>query len=222
VLWMKSDKRERKGAHTLADLREIAGLTARLQFAEGMGQERMTSLTCTISHVGRSEIGVAPLRPEVLPKVQSAVILEVTTLRALLQCFTTVKSVSRDGHLILHRPAHPHVVQRRRFPRIELFVGVTVRTPDRPIEPIAAQLINLSLEGCACVMVEPMAPGTSVTVNLAELGLHPSEAEAEVVRCWPTPSHLWVMGLQFRNLTPEQELYLGKYIADFAEQRPDL
>jgi hypothetical protein len=198
----------------------MAGLPGRLSFAQGLAGNRMTHIAGTVRKVDSNEI-VLDIPPGTsLPSAEGAVILEVTTQQHLVQCFTTVRSSSGSG-LTLRTPARPHIVQRRRFPRIDVFIGVTLHTPDRPIEPLAGQMINLSIDGAACVLVEPIAPGTAVTMNLAGMGLHPPEANAIVRRCTPTPSQLWVVGLQFQSLESSQELYLGKYITDFTEPQPE-
>jgi hypothetical protein len=203
------------------DLRSLVGLPGRLSFAEGAGGSRMAHLACTIRRADHSSI-VLDLAPGATPPpAESAVILEVTDEAALVQCFTTVRTAAKGGEVVLRTPARPHVVQRRRFPRVDVFIGVTLHTPDRPIEPLAGQMTNLSMDGAACVLAEPLAPGTPVTANLGGMGMHPPEVSAVVRRCTPTPSQLWVVGLQFQSLVPSQELYLGKYLADFTEQQVD-
>ena len=176
----------------------------------------MVQIPCQVLRVDRSAILVEPTGGAVRPGAESAVILEVLQESALIQCFTTVGRVDKAGGLWLRMPARPHVVQRRRNPRVDIYLGVTIHTPDRPIEETAAQMINLSLNGAACVLTEPIAPGTRITVNLSAMGI-PAEAPAEVVRCVPTPTHLWVVGVRFDRLAPEHERYLSQYIADYAQ-----
>lgn len=214
MLWQS----QRQAPGDSPDLRAIAGLTGHLEVASGPDGEALSHLPCTVGRVTRSEILVTLLRPESIPLPGSAAILEVISLKALIQCFTTVQWTAADGKVALATPARPHVVQRRRFPRVELFLGVTLRPEDRPVEPLPAQMINLSVDGAACVMVEPLTPGSAATLDLTPVGLHPPEVTARVIRCRPSPSHLWLVGLQFEALRPEQEFYLGKYLGDYAEE----
>jgi len=200
-----------------ADLRSIIDHTGRLLFAESTSSNHMTSVSCTVLKVNRNDIVLALTVADGMPQAETAVILEVAQQTAMLQCFTTVREHGPGPRVTLRTPGRPHVLQRRRFPRIDLFLGITLCTPDRPVEQVPAQMINLSLEGAACVLVEPVSPGATLTLNLTAVGLHPAEAEAAVVRCTPTPSHLWVVGVKFLGLRPEQELYLGKYISDVTQ-----
>lgn len=199
------------------DLRTIAGLPGRLSFSEGLSGNRMTHVPCTVRKVDHTHIVLDMPDTAARPAPESAVILEVATGRALLQCFTSVRSIGSGTTVTLRTPARPHVAQRRRFPRVDLFLSITMHTPDRPIEEVAAQMINLSMDGAACVMVEPLQPGVELMLNLTNLGFHPPEVRAVVRRCNPSPSRLWIIGLQFRGLTPEQELYLGKYLEDYID-----
>ena len=215
MLWSKRAT-ESDGTSAI-DLRAIAGHPGRLSFSEGVSTSRMTHVTCTIRKIDHADIVLDMPNAGVRPAPESAVILEVATGRELLQCFTSVRSVGRGSEVVLRTPARPHVVQRRRYPRVDLFLGITLHTPDRPIEEVAAQLINLSMDGCACVMVEPQQPGTELNLNFSNLGFHPAGVKAVVRRCSPSPSRLWIIGLQFQPLLPEQELYLGKYLADYVE-----
>lgn len=217
MLWQRF-KRTVDGPGSPIDLRGIAGQRGRLHFAEHLGGDRMTSLPCLVKKVDRAAILLELASPEAAPQAESAVILEVPNEAALLQCFTTVSSRQPGIEVTLRTPARPHVVQRRRYPRIDVFLSIMVTLPDRPLEPIPAQMTNLSIDGAACVLSEPVPSGTRVALNLTGLGLHPPEALASVVRCLPTPNRLWVIGLKFTDLRPEQELYLGKYLSDFTDQ----
>lgn len=192
------------------NLRQVVGLQAHLQFMEGGAGSRLATVSCTAIKVDRSELTVEVAGNGPLPTLDGAVVLEVTLETALLQCYTTVRAV--HGRLVkLRTPARPHIVQRRRFQRIPLFLSVTLR-PEGAAE-IPSQLINLSLEGAACVLAEPLPPGTASVINLAATGLHPPTVAANVMRCTPTPNQLWVVGLQFLTPTPDQRLYLGKYLS---------
>jgi hypothetical protein len=193
-------------AQEMVNLRQIVGLQSHLQFMDG---SRLESVTCTPVKVDRTELTVEVAGQGPLPQLDGAVVLEVTLETALLQCYTSVQAL--HGRLVkLRIPARPHITQRRRFPRVPLFLSITLR-PEASSE-IPCQAINLSLDGAACVMVEPLPPGTSVAINLAATGLHPPTLRAQVMRCAPTPNQLWVAGLRFDNLTPDQRLYLGKYL----------
>lgn len=192
------------------NLRQIVGLQSHLQFMESGPGSRLLTVSCTAVKVDRSELTLEIAGSGPLPSLDGAVVLDVTLETALLQCYTTVRAV--HGRLVkLRTPARPHIVQRRRFQRVPLFLSVTLR-PDGAAE-VPSQLINLSLEGAACVMAEPLPPGTPLTINLAATGLHPPTVAASVMRCTPTPNQLWVMGLQFLPLTTDQRLYLGKYLS---------
>lgn len=218
MLWQRQGRRTDPASTGRIDLRTLAGLPGRLSFAEGYGGQRMTHAPCTVRKVDHTEITVDLTEAMVTPPPESAVILEVANHNALVQCFTSVIGTGATGSVTLRTPARPHVVQRRRFPRIDLFLGITLHTPDRPIEAVVGQMINLSIDGTAVVLAEPMEPGTPVVLNLANLGFHPPEVDSAVRRCTPTPSRLWVIGLQFRALNASQELYLAKYISDYMEQ----
>lgn len=196
------------------DLRTISGLPGKILFAENDRTRQMTDLSCTVLKVTPTQLIVEPEPAATLPKTGTAVILEVAQQSAMVQCFTTVRAVGPGHRLTLQTPGRPHVLQRRRYPRVDLFLGITVSTPDRPIDQLPAQMINLSCEGSACVLAEPIAPGTSLSLNLTAIGLHPPETIAQVIRCTPTPSQLWVVGVRFQALAPDQEIYLCKYIAD--------
>lgn len=200
------------------NLRQIIGLQSQLQFMEGGSGARLLSVTCTPIKVDRTELTVEVAGNGPLPVLDGAVVLEVTLETALLQCYTSVRAV--HGRLVkLRTPARPHISQRRRFQRVALFLSVTLR-PEGAVE-IPCQVINLSLEGAACVMAEPLLPGTPLVINLAATGLHPPTVRAHVRRCAPTPNQLWVAGLHFDDLNSDQRLYLGKYLsslqADLAE-----
>lgn len=218
VLWQKRGSLPADGHLSAIDLRSMVGLPGRLLFTDGIAGNRMTGVACTVARVDRTEIVIELLQPGTAPHPESAVILEVANHTALTQCFTTVRSLQRGAELSLRTPARPHIMQRRRFPRIDVFVGVTIFTPDRAIAPLAAQMTNLSVDGAACVLVEPLAKGLSVRLNLTTIGLQPPEVDAAVVRCTATPTQLWVAGLQFRNVKPQQEVQLAQYISDFVEQ----
>lgn len=215
MAWFRRSPPVTEGPGSTVDLRSLAGLSGHLLFAHGLRAHQMVRVSCKVTRVDRSEIVVEPTGGTARPGVESAVILEVLHDSALIQCFTTVRRVEKGGSLCLKVPARPHVVQRRRNPRVDIYLGVTLHTPDRPIEEVAAQMINLSLDGAACVLAEPVAPGTAVSLNVSALGLISTQVVAEVVRCVPTPTHLWVLGLRFQGLSPEQEANLSQYIADF-------
>lgn len=200
------------------NLHQIVGLQSHLQFMEGGVGSRLVTVSCTAVKVDRSELTLEVSGTGALPVLDGAVVLEVTLETALLQCFTTVRAV--HGRLVkLRTPARPHIVQRRRFHRVPLFLSVTLK-PEGASE-IPSQLINLSLEGAACVMAEPLPPGTSLSVNLAATGLHPPTVAASVMRCAPTPNQLWMVGLQFLSLTPDQRLYMGKYLSSCQSGPPE-
>jgi hypothetical protein len=203
----------------LKDLRALIGLPGRLTCAEGFAGSRMTHLPCTVRQVDHREIVLAMPDGVSLPRANSAVVLEVAARLALIQCFTTVRMRGQDHTIHLHTPARPHVVQRRRYPRVDLFLSVHIFAPERSITPLPAQLINLSQDGAACVIGEPLEPGMPVRIDLSGIGLFPAEARAEVRRSTPNPAHLWVIGLQFTALLPEQQLYLEKYLAAYL--KPD-
>lgn len=206
-----------EGPGAPVDLSSMVGFTGRLLFAPSPGGSQMIHVPCTVRGVQRSEIMVELESNEVMPQSGSAVILEVVQATALVQCFTSVRRLSGGSRITLGVPSRPHVLQRRRFPRIDLFTAITARYADRPLEELPAQMINLSVDGAACVVAEPVTPGTKLLLNLSPIGLHPADAPVTVVRCTPSPSHLWVVGVKFAGLAAEQELYLGKYISLYTE-----
>ncbi|HWI65048.1 MAG TPA: PilZ domain-containing protein [Symbiobacteriaceae bacterium] len=216
MLWARRPA-DADGATAPVDLRTISGLPGRLSFPEGISGSRMTHVPCTVRKVDHADILLELPEVAARPQPESAVILEVATGRALLQCFTSVRTAGKGPTVILRTPARPHVVQRRRFPRVDLFLGITLHTPDRPIEDVPAQMINLSLDGAACVMAEPLQPDTELVLNFTNLGFHPPEVDAVVRRCSPSPGRLWIIGFQFQSLLPEHELYLGKYLSDYID-----
>lgn len=216
MIWQRRTEPEESAA--TIELRSMAGLPGRLSFAEGYAGNRMAHAACEVRKVDHAEIVLNLAEGAAAPSMESAVILEVASTRALVQSFTSVKSV-RGSEVVLRTPARPHVVQRRRFSRVDVFLSVTLHTPDRPIEAVPAQMINLSIDGAAIVLVEALQPGTPVMLNLSNLGFYPPEVQTVVRRCTPNPSRLWVIGLQFRNLRPEQELYLAKFLQDFVDHQ---
>jgi hypothetical protein len=218
VLWQKRGSLPTDGHLSAVDLRSMVGLPGRLLFTDGITGSRMTHVPCIVRKVDRTEIVIELLQAGTALHPEAAVILEVANHTALTQCFTTVRSRSGGAELSLRTPARPHIMQRRRFPRMDVFVGVTIYTPDRPIAPLAAQMTNLSVDGAACVLVEPLAQGLGVRLNLTSMGLQPPEVDAVVVRCTATPSQLWVVGLQFRGVKPGQEHQLTQFISQFVEQ----
>lgn len=218
--WFKRNQPVTEGPGSAVDLRTLSGMTGRLLFAHGLATKQMVQIPCKVLRVDRSEIILEPTGGSARPGAGSAVILEVLHEVSLIQCFTTILRVGKDSSLTLRVPARPHVVQRRRNPRVDVYVGVTLLTPDRPIEETPAQLINLSLTGAGCVVAEPLAPGSPVTINLAPLGLVPPQITAEVVRCVPTPTHLWLLGLGFAHVYDSQATYLNQYIERFRQSTP--
>lgn len=219
MLWPRRTSPAVDGPGAPVDLRTMANLPGRLLFAEGFTGNRMAAVPCVLVKADRSDIVVEVGDTAHVPPPETAVILEVIQPTALLQCFTSVRSSARAPLIMLRTPARPHILQRRRFPRIDLFLGISLHTSENPAEEIASQMINLSVDGAACVLVEPQAPGTRVTLNLAAMGLHPPEVGGTIVRCTPSPNRLWVVGVKFHPLLPGQELYLGKYISDFVDPR---
>lgn len=215
--WFRRSPTAQEGPGSTVDLRDMAGLTGHLLFAHGIRAHQMVKVPCQVLKVDRAEILLQPTGGPARPGAQSAVILEVVQQSALVQCFTSVQRAEKDGNLILRVPARPHVVQRRRNHRVDIYLGITLHTPDRPIEETPAQMINLSLDGAACVLTEPITPGTVLTLNLSSLGVQPPMVSAVAARCVPTPTHLWVVGVRFEGLAPEQEAFLSSYIADFTQ-----
>ncbi len=214
LLWRKQDAISfADGTGAPVDLRTMVGSTGRLLFATSPGGHQMVHVPCKVLSVSRTDLVVELHSQEGPPQNGSAVILEVAQATALVQCFTSVRRRGPANRVALAIPSRPHVLQRRRFPRIDLFTGVTVRFADDALDELPAQMINLSVDGAAFVVAEPITPATRLLVNLSPIGLHPAEAPAAVVRCTPSPSHLWVVGIKFHRLSPEQELYLGKYIS---------
>lgn len=178
------------GPDAPVDLKTMTGCAGRLLFAPGSGSSQMIHVPCTVLSVNRTELVVDLQGNGALPQNGTAVILEVAQATALVQCFTSVRRRGPGNRVALAIPGRPHVLQRRRFPRIDLFTSVTTRYMDRPLEELPAQMINLSVDGAACVVAEPVTPGTKLLINLSPIGLHPPEAPTEVVRCTPSPSHL--------------------------------
>jgi len=205
------------GAGAAVDLHSMIGLQGRLVFASPGGQ--MMHVPCLVLGVDRRHIVVEVLHATTTPARGTDVILEVAYQTALVQCFTDLLGKKRNGTLVLRTPGHSHVLQRRRFQRVDLFVGVTLRSKDSYLNQTAAQMINLSIDGAACVVVESLPPGTECLVDLTAIGLYPGEAHAVVTRSTPSPSRLWVVGMKFDRLVPEQEIYLDKYIMDVSERQ---
>lgn len=215
--WLKQGPAVQEGPGAAVDLRDLEGLPGHLLFANSLRAHQMVSLPCRVLRVDRLAMVVELTGGTDRPRAESAVIVEVLHHSAVIQCFTTVERADRGGPLLVRIPARPHVVKRRRNQRVDMFMGVTLNTPSRPIEETPAQLINLSPDGAACVVAEPLAPGAAISINMAPLGVTPHAVPATVVRCVPTPTHLWVIGVRFGQLSPEQESYLSQYITDFME-----
>lgn len=213
--WFSKGQAVQDGPGSAIDLRELAGHSGNLLFANGLRANQMVSIPCRLLRVDRTHIAVELAEGSARPAAESAVILEVLHHSALIQCFTFVERVEKSGPVLVRIPTRPHVVKRRKNPRVDIYLGVTLHTPDRPIEETPAQMINLSLDGAACVLAEPVQQGAQISINMSALGFNPPMVAANVVRCSPTPTHLWVIGFQFRQLLPEQERYLTEYIANF-------
>lgn len=215
MLWQRgSNTAYPDGPTPTVDLLGMVGLQGKLLYADRNGS--MQQLACVVHQVDRRQIEIEVLTEALVPGRPTEVILEVAQQSALVQCFTRVMSRKRNGRLTLHTPSQSHVLQRRRFQRVDLFLGITVTPKEHTLSEMAAQMINLSVDGAACVLVEPVPVGSELILNLRAIGLHPAEAKAQIVRCTPTPGRLWVLGLKFQSLTAEQEIYLGKYIADIS------
>ncbi|MGE5673561.1 MAG: flagellar brake protein [Mycobacterium leprae] len=196
-----------------ADIRSVEGLPGRLFFAEPRSPGPVRMRNCSVLKVGRHGVVVALEGTEgPLPEADDSVVLEVAHKNSLIQCFTSVVSAPTSQAVTLRRPPSLHVLQRRRYPRIDVFLGVTVYTPEQTLIPVAGQMINLSVDGAAIVMAEPLIPDSVITVDLTASGLEPSHLRARVVRCSPSPNHLWVNGVQFQELLPDQEQFLAEYI----------
>lgn len=200
------------------DLRTLAGLAGQLLYNQEIRSNQLTCIPCRVLSVDRSTIALELPAGAPRPDANSAVILEVLHRKALVQCFTSVIRTEPGAPLMLRLPARPHVIQRRRHPRVDLFLGVSLHTPERPIEEIPAQMINLSVDGAACVVAEPLTPGSGVTINMGAMGLQPPRLSGRVVRCVPAPTHLWVIGVQFEQVSPEQEECLAQYIAGYLQR----
>jgi hypothetical protein len=214
--WFKRSQPVPTEVRPTVDLQDLAGLPGELLFAQGL-RDQMVRIPCTVLGVERYAMAVEPTGGTTRPGPGSAVILEVLHRTALVQCFTNVLRLEKSGPIALNIPARPHIVLRRRNQRVEVYLGVILLTPERPIEETPAQMINVSLDGAACVLTEPLATGTGVCINMTPLGIEPPIVSAEVVRCTPTPTHLWVIGLRFMGLSAEQESFLSRYINSFIE-----
>lgn len=214
--WFRSGQMTKEGPASPVDLTELEGLPAELVFAHGL-RDQLVRVPCTVLQVKAPIIAIVMTGDALRPGNGSAVILEVVHQTALIQCYTSVQRAEKAGPITLHLPARPHITLRRRNPRVDIYLGVTLHTKDRPIEATPAQLINLSLDGAACVLTEPLTPGNTVFINMAALGLVPQQVQAMVVRCVPTPTHLWVIGFRFEQVRPEQEQYLSQYINNFIQ-----
>lgn len=206
-----------EGEGAAVDLHTMVSFQGRLVFTAATGQ--LVHIPCVVLSVNRKHIVVEVLNGATTPATGTDVILEVAQQSALVQCFTELLSKKHNGTLTLRTPGHSHVLQRRRFQRVDLFVGVTLRAKSFRLDQTAAQMINLSVEGAACVMVESLPTGTECLVDLTAIGLYPGEAHAVVIRSTPTPSRLWVVGLKFDRLEAEQAIYLNKYITDVSERQ---
>lgn len=212
--WFRRGQIVLEESGTAVNLTELQGLPGELLFAHGV-RDQLVRVPCKVPRVDRQWVVVEPTGGGLRPETGGAVILEVVVRTALVQCYTSVQRAEKSGPLYLHMPARPHITVRRRNPRIDIYVGVTLHTRERPIEATPAQMINLSLDGAACVLSEPLTPSTTIFINMAALGLNPQQVQATVVRCIPTPTHAWVIGLRFEQVRPEQESHLAQYIATF-------
>ncbi len=91
---------------------------------------------------------------------------------------TTVIDRQMEGHLlVLARPEHPHLVDRRAHPRLTDVRGASIRLNGDP-----AELIDCSQNG-ACVLTDtPLANGDDIVLDLhADLG----EARGWALECAP-------------------------------------
>jgi c-di-GMP-binding flagellar brake protein YcgR len=201
----------RSAATEILALKSLSGQKGRLIADDPRSPDGTAELPCTVSAVNGPLLRVALVEQVPLPEEGAQVVLEVATRQALVQCFTVVERREEPVTLFLRRPARTHVLQRRRYPRADTFVAATYQQGGA-FSPYPAQLINLSVDGAAMVVVDPLQFGSVITLNLGAIGLKPEEVPARVVRCTPSPNHLWVIGLSFGRLPPEQEESLAAYI----------
>lgn len=193
------------------DLKSLNGEPGRLLLDDPKAPDRMLRVSCTVEESSATLMQLSVMYPVSALSPGTQVALEVVTRTALVQCFTTVEKVEGVQTLYLRRPAHTHIVQRRRFPRAEVFIAATYRKGGA-YGALPAQLTNLSVDGAAMVVVEAPANGSVIALDLSSIGLEPGDVPARVVRSTPSPNHLWVVGLAFGKLPPEQEHYLAEYV----------
>jgi c-di-GMP-binding flagellar brake protein YcgR len=217
MFWRRRKRPDDEEFSVSVDLHSLVGLPGHLTFTHGLIGSHLVTVPCQVKRINRSDIVLQCATQGALPQPESAVILEVANQTALIQCFTTVRAQTNETQVILRRPARPHIVQRRRYPRVDLFLSIAINTPELPLDTLPAQMINLSIDGTACVLVEPLPLGTTITLDLSILGIHPATLEGRVMNCRPNPSHLWVMGVKFLHLSPVQTASLAAYIASVTE-----
>lgn len=201
----------RAGTKETFDLKQLMGEPGYLLVSDLSAPDKERRLSCKVRSLSGPLLKIVLQEEAEQPQPGAHVVLEVATRRALVQCFTSVERTESPLTLSLRRPAQTHIVQRRRYPRVEVFVGATFRHGGN-YGIVPAQLINLSVDGAAMVVVERLQPGSVLSLCLSGIGLDPDEVPARVVRCTPSPNHLWVVGLSFGRLPPEQEQYLEDYI----------
>lgn len=124
--------------------------------------------------------------------------LEILTSGEILFCHTRLHPVQEGrGRLDLVPPESIQTEQRRKYPRVDLSVPVHVVTgPSGKV--LQAQLRDLSAGGAALALQSFLEPGSLVgLVFTLGSGLFFEDLEGEVLRCTPSQSGGWLVGLQF-------------------------
>lgn len=204
---------EERNSVTLAEWKTLVGSPARLTLSDSRSHDGTVKIPGTIRDASPVGITIELFFPLLTPRIGSPVVLEVMAKNALLQCHTTIQHSSNPQCVHVVFPDEIHRIDRRQFPRFSVSVSATI-LPRKGEWAYEALITNISGGGCAAALSIPLTIGTPVRLEFHNIGLHPAQLEAQVVRCslLATPVGRWELGLSFYNITEEQRKYLDGYV----------
>jgi hypothetical protein len=197
----------------LNELKALVGFPARIVLRDSRTPGNTVKIPGIIRQVALTGIVLELFFPLICPRTGESAALEVIGHSSLTQGFTTITHTSNPQCIHLMLPDKIHAVQRRRFPRANVFISARLQHPafadGKPVT-----ITNLSAGGCALELTEPLKVGDKVHLNLLAAGLSPADIAAEVARCSPSPSPdgVWDIGLAFCSLDGAGEQHLVNYV----------
>lgn len=161
--------------------------------------------------------------PERLPQ-QARVTLEIRRQGSLFWCHSRFSSLTGDRgshQLCLQWPASVQSTQRRAFPRVDVhlpvFYGVLGRITAEP-----GFIIDIGAGGIALQGAIGLSPQEKITLVFSlGSGLFFQDITADVVRSACSSTGVWVSGLSFRGLSPEQKQLLEQWVDQRLQEIPE-